>query len=163
MAKTKWTEQRITNYLKTSDQPIQWNPKKQQFVTAKENQRDLAKAEIYTLPTNSRVWWNPIVGKYQEVSQVKQPKYTVGTEVSSFYASWRVVEVYNNFAELRHKDPEEAEAAMMARLDSRNNKESEEELMSQPWYGMKGTSMMSSGGMIDYKPQSALDNMTVDK
>lgn len=99
----------------------------------------------------------------EEQDEVKQPKYTVGTEVSSFYASWRVVEVYNNFAELRHKDPEEAEAAMMARLDSRNNKESEEELMSQPWYGMKGTSMMSSGGMIDYKPQSALDNMTVDK
>ena len=78
MAKTKWTENSITKYLKTSNQPIQWNPKKQQFVTAKELQRDLSKAEIYSLPTNSRVWWNPIVGKYQEVSQVKQPKYTFG-------------------------------------------------------------------------------------
>jgi hypothetical protein len=100
---------------------------------------------------------------YEGEDEIEQPKYTVGTEVSSFSASWKVVKVYNSFTELEQRDPESAETAMMVRLHSRNNKESEEELMNQPWYGMEGTSMMSRSGGIDYKPQSALDNMAVDK
>jgi hypothetical protein len=93
---------------------------------------------------------------------INQAKYPVGTELSSFYASWKVVEVYNNFTELEQKDPKSAKTAMMVYLNSRNNKKSKEELMSQPWYGMKGTSMMSNSDMIDYKPQAALDNMTIE-
>jgi hypothetical protein len=64
--------------LSSSNQPIEWNPQKQKFITAKEFRRDPAKTEIYTLPTNRRVFWNPLAGRYQEVSQVKQPKYTFG-------------------------------------------------------------------------------------